>query len=166
MATAESLHDDMDLSTPGPSGIARQPRRDSITMLQVDDLYAHMVHNLEIIPIDDSVVLPEITDDAHDQSDDTADDIHVDAVLDLEGVSIDDPVRMYLREIGRVPSSAPTTKWPSPSVWSAAKLSTASSRISLPLRLHSPAEVICLEVYEALVENWQIIHECLFLAIR
>src|SRR5438067_208007 len=99
MATAESLHDDMNLDAPSTT---RQPRRDNITMLQVDDLYAHMVHNLEIIPIDDSVALPEITDDGHDHSDDAEDDVHVDTVLDLEGVSIDDPVRMYLREIGRV----------------------------------------------------------------
>ncbi len=31
------------------------------------------------------------------------DDTDLDAVLDFEGMSIDDPVRMYLREIGRVP---------------------------------------------------------------
>ncbi|MDB5079848.1 MAG: polymerase, sigma 70 subunit, RpoD family [Chloroflexi bacterium] len=34
---------------------------------------------------------------------DNDDDTDLDAVLDFEGMSIDDPVRMYLREIGRVP---------------------------------------------------------------
>ncbi len=33
----------------------------------------------------------------------TADEPDLDTVLDFEGMSIDDPVRMYLREIGRVP---------------------------------------------------------------
>src|SRR5580765_4351668 len=157
MATAESLHDDMNLDVPSTS---RQPRRDNITMLQVDDLYAHMVHNLEIIPIDDSVTLPEITDDAHDHGDDAEDDIHVDTVLDLEGVSIDDPVRMYLREIGRV------------SLLSADHEVSLAKRMERGESLHSflqdvvyrygftpPSEVICLEVYEALVDNWEILQE-------
>jgi RNA polymerase primary sigma factor len=157
MATAESLHDDMNLDAPSTS---RQPRRDNITMLQVDDLYAHMVHNLEIIPIDDSVALPEITDDAHDHSDDAEDDIHVDTVLDLEGVSIDDPVRMYLREIGRV------------SLLSADHEVALAKRMERGESLHGflqdvvyrygftpPSEVICLEVYEAVVDNWELLEE-------
>ena len=72
-------------------------------MLQVDDLYAHMVHNLEIIPIDDSVRLslksPTTRTTTATMPRTTT---HIETVLDMEGVSIDDPVRMYLREIGRV----------------------------------------------------------------
>jgi len=155
MATAESLHDDMNLDSPST---LRQPGRDNITMLQVDDLYAHMVHNLEIIPIDDSVTLPEITDDATDHGDDAEADLHVDTVLDLEGVSIDDPVRMYLREIGRV------------SLLSADHEVSLAKRMERGESLHGflqdvvyrygftpPSEVICLEVYEALVDNWEIL---------
>jgi RNA polymerase primary sigma factor len=129
-------------------------------MLQVDDLYAHMVHNLEIIPIDDSAPLPEITDDAQDHSDDAEDDTHIDTVLDLEGVSIDDPVRMYLREIGRV------------SLLSADHEVALAKRMERGESLHSflqdvvyrygftpPSEVICLEVYESLVDNWLILED-------
>ncbi len=160
MATAESIHDDMTLGTSGQSGSSRQPRRDNITMLQVDDLFAHMAHNLEIIPIDDGAALPEITDDGPDQSDDIEDEIHVDTVLDMEGVSIDDPVRMYLREIGHV------------SLLSADHEVALAKRMERGESLHGflqdvvyrygftpPSEVICLEVYEALVDNWQILHE-------
>src|SRR5205085_55588 len=46
------------------------------------------------------LVMPDITDDVSGLHDD--DEVHIDAMLDMEGVSIDDPVRMYLREIGRV----------------------------------------------------------------
>jgi len=155
MATAESVHDDMNL---GASATSRQTRRDNITMLQVDDLFAHMAHNLEIIPIDDSGTLHEITDDAPEQGDDVEDDAHVDVMLDLEGVSIDDPVRMYLREIGRV------------SLLSADHEVALAKRMERGESLHAflqdvvyrygftpPAEVICLEVYEALVDNWDIL---------
>ncbi|MEO8285491.1 MAG: RNA polymerase sigma factor RpoD [Chloroflexota bacterium] len=157
MATAESLHDDMSLDAPVAT---RQSRRDNITMLQVDDLYAHMVHNLEIIPIDDSVTLPEITDDGNDPGQDDEDETHIETVLDLEGVSIDDPVRMYLREIGRV------------SLLSADHEVALAKRMERGESLHGfmgdlvyrygftpPSEVICLEVYEALVDNWHVLQE-------
>src|SRR5215208_1279227 len=82
-------------------------------------------------------------------------DEHVEMVLDMEGVGIDDPVRMYLREIGRV------------------SLLTAGHEVALAKRMESglalgkrmnemrrnygfvpPAEVVCLELYEALVHYW------------
>ena len=48
----------------------------------------------------------EIVDDSQDNSNDDDVDLDEDVEIDLsvpEGVSIDDPVRMYLKEIGRVP---------------------------------------------------------------
>ena len=58
MATAESL-DDLQVHAP------RQNRRDNLTMLQIDDLCEQLV-NLGIVPIDDSVTIPEITDETPD----------------------------------------------------------------------------------------------------
>jgi RNA polymerase primary sigma factor len=87
-------------------------------------------------------------------------DEHVEMVLDMEGVGIDDPVRMYLREIGRV------------------ALLTAGNEVALAKRMergmclnkrmaefrHSygfipPAEVVCLELYDALVHYWPAFEE-------
>ena len=48
----------------------------------------------------------DVVDDSNDQSDDGDDKPDEDVDIDLsvpEGISIDDPVRMYLKEIGRVP---------------------------------------------------------------
>jgi RNA polymerase primary sigma factor len=84
-------------------------------------------------------------------------------VLDTEGVGTDDPVRLYLREIGRVP------------------LLTADSEVSLAKRMERgeclkrvvgrlvqrygftpPSEVICLELYELLVRTWPVLEEIYF----
>ncbi len=48
----------------------------------------------------------DVVDDSNDQSDDSDEKSEDDVDIDLsvpEGISIDDPVRMYLKEIGRVP---------------------------------------------------------------
>lgn len=48
----------------------------------------------------------DVGDDSNDQSDDSDEKSEDDVDIDLsvpEGISIDDPVRMYLKEIGRVP---------------------------------------------------------------
>ena len=152
MATAESL-DDLPLHAP------RQKRRDNLTMLQIDDLCEQMVH-LGIVPIDDSVTIPEITDETPDPQVEIEDESHIDLGSVLEGISIDDPVRMYLREIGRV------------------SLLTADHEVALAKRMERgealnifvrdleynygftpPAELVCLEVYESLVNNWRLLEE-------
>ena len=181
MATAESIHG-MDMPEPASPGAARQPRPSNISLFPVDDLALrlgrahahphdpHDAHGLDADPhdamlhfgigLDDplSLGIPDLTDDGaglHDE-----DEVHIDAVLDMEGVSIDDPVRMYLREIGRV------------------SLLTADHEVSLAKRIERgealgnfvneledqygftpPPEVICLEVYEALVSHWRILEE-------
>jgi RNA polymerase primary sigma factor len=139
-------------------------RRGNLTMLQIDDICADLVH-LGVMPIDDSVSLQVVTDDGHDHNEIEIErvDEHVDLVLDLEGVSTDDPVRMYLREIGRV------------------SLLTADHEVALAKRMEKgeclssvlanleehygfapPPEVICLELYEALVRNWPLLEEVYF----
>lgn len=108
--------------------------------------------------IDDPLGL-SVSDIAEEDNDDD-DDIPVDAVLDMEGVSVEDPVRMYLREIGRV------------------SLLTADHEVSLAKRIERgealggflrdlrehygympPPEIICLEVYDSLYNRWRMLEE-------
>jgi RNA polymerase primary sigma factor len=176
MATAESL-DDMHFGpvrTTRDARQTRQSRRDNLTMLQLDDLCADMVH-LGIVPIHDSVIIPEITDDptdeqdphalhsAHDNGLDAEDDGHVDTVLDMEGVSIDDPVRMYLREIGRVSLlSADHEVALAKRMERGEALSGFLTDLEYRYGFTPPSEVVCLEVYENLVDNWGILEEVYF----
>ncbi len=66
---------------------------------QMDSFYdACSSNNIEIIDDvspDDSMILSSTDDDAIDDS--------VDISISTEGISIDDPVKIYLKEIGRVP---------------------------------------------------------------
>ena len=77
--------------------------QDSVTPDAMDALYQRcMDEGIEII--DDTDVGAE--DDAADFADDLEDKDETDTDIDLsvpEGVALDDPVRMYLKEIGRVP---------------------------------------------------------------
>ena len=79
--------------------------QDSVTPDAMDALYqCCMDENIEII--DDADVGAE--DDAADFADDLEDKDETDTDVDIdlsvpEGVALDDPVRMYLKEIGRVP---------------------------------------------------------------
>ncbi|HEX2916462.1 MAG TPA: RNA polymerase sigma factor RpoD [Chloroflexia bacterium] len=65
---------------------------------QVEDVYAELLE----LGIE---VLEEAKDftPAVDLEKESDEDVDLDMALDFEGMSIDDPVRMYLREIGRVP---------------------------------------------------------------
>ena len=79
--------------------------QDSVTPDAMDALYQRcMDEGIEII--DDADV--GAADDAADFADDLEDKAETDADVDIdisvpEGVALDDPVRMYLKEIGRVP---------------------------------------------------------------
>lgn len=79
-----------------------------LTTDQIDEVYEQLGRmGIDVIPVpeEEEEVLEKTTDD--DLNDDTEDaDVVEDADVDLtvpEGVGIDDPVRMYLKEIGRVP---------------------------------------------------------------
>src|SRR5829696_6649633 len=158
MANAQLLDD---MHAPSP----QQPRRDNITMLQLDDVCADLLHLgvMGVAPLDDPILIPGLPGEISDQVEIEPADEHVEMVLDLEGVSIDDPVRMYLREIGRV------------------SLLTADHEVALAKRMERgeclggaidrlerkygfvpPSEVVCLELYEALVSNWPVLEEVYF----
>jgi RNA polymerase primary sigma factor len=64
---------------------------------QIDDVYRHLANEgIDVVPEDDLEVFEK------DEDNSETEDVGVD--LDIpEGVDIDDPVRMYLKEIGRVP---------------------------------------------------------------
>lgn len=72
---------------------------------EIDELYdIFSKMGIEIVQddSDDSTDLDNEDDDI--QEDENMDiDLNVDEAINLDGVSIDDPVRMYLKEIGRVP---------------------------------------------------------------
>jgi len=159
-------------------------RKGNVTMLQIDTVCEEMLH-LGILRPDDTTAIIDLADDVHDLHDDhdvqnihvlhdlhdghdlsehdievEPADEHVEMVLDMEGVGIDDPVRMYLREIGRV------------------ALLTAGHEVALAKRMERglclkkrltwlsrsygfvpPAEVVCLELYDALVHYWPALEE-------
>ena len=85
-----------------------------LTADQIDEVYEQIGQmGIDIIPEAGEVeALEKVTDDIPDDIPEVVDDpdaeeeVDVDVDLDLsipEGVGIDDPVRMYLKEIGRVP---------------------------------------------------------------
>jgi len=77
---------------------------------QIDDVYQQFGRmGIDVVPEPGEVdleILKKAKEDEEDLADDADDDEEVEAEVDLsvpEGVGIDDPVRMYLKEIGRVP---------------------------------------------------------------
>lgn len=78
-----------------------------LTAEQLDDMYEVLQKN-HIEVITDDVAVEEEEDIIEDDDEEVTDDVREakEVTLDLsipEGVNIDDPVRMYLKEIGRVP---------------------------------------------------------------
>lgn len=82
---------------------------DNLSTEQMEQIYNYLdSHSIDVIPVIDDTVMTEepLLDDADDEtfmkeSDD--DDIDLDAVDLLDGIGTEDPVRMYLKEIGTVP---------------------------------------------------------------
>ncbi len=83
---------------------------DNLGPEQMDEIYSYLEHNnIDVIPIIDDTLLvdddPLLMDDVDDDFVDgkMEDDIDLDAIDLLEGIGTEDPVRMYLKEIGTVP---------------------------------------------------------------
>ena len=83
---------------------------DNLGPEQMDEIYNYLEHsNIDVIPVtddallaeDDSLLLDDLDDDFRD--DKVEEDIDLDAIDLLEGIGTEDPVRMYLKEIGTVP---------------------------------------------------------------
>ena len=74
-----------------------------LTAEQLDDIYTTFTKlNIEVVP-DEAVEAADVTDIVADDDDTHSEkNINIDLSIDT-GVNIDDPVRMYLKEIGRVP---------------------------------------------------------------
>ena len=77
---------------------------------QMDEIYSYLEHNnIVVIPIIDDTALvdddPLLMDDIDDDFSGAKmeEDIDLDAIDLLEGIGTEDPVRMYLKEIGTVP---------------------------------------------------------------
>ena len=76
---------------------------------QMDEIYNYLEHsNIDVVPViddamlaDDSMLLDDLADDYREDKD--GEDIDLDAIDLLEGIGTEDPVRMYLKEIGTVP---------------------------------------------------------------
>ena len=84
---------------------------DNLTPDQMEQIYSYLEERrIDVIPVmDDSLLAEEplLLDDDDFVGDDSflkeAEDIDLDAVDLLEGIGTEDPVRMYLKEIGTVP---------------------------------------------------------------
>ena len=83
---------------------------DNLSTEQMEQIYSYLEsHNIDVIPViddsllvDDSLLLDEVDDDTFMKVVEE-EDIDLDAIDLLEGIGTEDPVRMYLKEIGTVP---------------------------------------------------------------
>ena len=84
---------------------------DILSPEQMDQIYTYLENrNIDVVPIldenalsDDSLLLDDADDSFMKDAEDEELDIDLDAVDLLEGIGTEDPVRMYLKEIGTVP---------------------------------------------------------------
>ena len=82
---------------------------DSLNPEQMDQIYSYREgRGVDVVPVIDDAMLSEdalLLDDLDDSfiKDGEDEDIDIDAVDLLEGIGTEDPVRMYLKEIGTVP---------------------------------------------------------------
>ncbi len=84
---------------------------DSLTPEQMDQIYSYLENRgIDVVPVFDESILSDealLLDDSDDSfmkdAEDEELDIDLDAVDLLEGIGTEDPVRMYLKEIGTVP---------------------------------------------------------------
>ena len=82
---------------------------DNLGPEQMDEIFNYLEHsNIDVVPViddamlaDDSMLLDDLDDDYREEKD--GEDIDLDAIDLLEGIGTEDPVRMYLKEIGTVP---------------------------------------------------------------
>lgn len=157
MVNAVHLLDDMSPIVP------RQPKRDNITMLPVDDLCGVDLAQLVTLPMDDHLLVPGLPGE-HDQGIEIEPtDEQVEMVLDMEGVGTDDPVRMYLREIGRVPLLVADQEVALAKRMERGEcLGNTMERLEDRYGFAPPAEVVCLELYESLVRTWDVLEEVYF----
>ena len=83
---------------------------DDLSTEQMEQIYSYLEnHGIDVIPVIDDNLLAEdplLLDDDDDErfmKDSDEDDIDLDAIDLLEGIGTEDPVRLYLKEIGTVP---------------------------------------------------------------
>ncbi len=84
---------------------------DNLGTEQMEQIYNYLEEkNIDVVPVIDDTVLTDdslLLDDDDVDMDDSfmkeSEDIEIDAVDLLEGIGTEDPVRMYLKEIGTVP---------------------------------------------------------------
>ena len=84
---------------------------ESLSPEQMDQIYSYLENRgIDVVPVldenvlsDDSLLLDDSDDSSMKDAEDEELDIDLDAVDLLEGIGTEDPVRMYLKEIGTVP---------------------------------------------------------------
>ena len=81
---------------------------DELSTEQMEHIYSYLEsHGVDVIPIiDDSILVEDpllLDDDERFLKDSEEEEIDLDAIDLLEGIGTEDPVRMYLKEIGTVP---------------------------------------------------------------
>ncbi len=78
---------------------------------QMDQIYSYLEsHNVDVVPViddamlaDDPLIMDDLDEDGFMKDGEADEDIDLDAIDLLEGIGTEDPVRMYLKEIGTVP---------------------------------------------------------------
>lgn len=82
---------------------------ENLSTEQMEQIYSYLEsHSIDVIPVIDDAVLAEdplLIDEEDDDSftKETEEEVDLDAIELLDGIGTEDPVRMYLKEIGTVP---------------------------------------------------------------
>ncbi len=142
--------------------VYRKDRPSHLTMLPLTKIEeADEPEPAALLPSDEARAIsllhpvPSIRDMPGFDTDVEATTEQINKALDRVGVSIDDPVRMYLHEIGRVELlSADAEVALAKRIERGEALGRKLAALEDQYGFKPPAEIVCLEIYEALVAAW------------
>lgn len=105
VALAKTKHNSLDITEINDFFVS-----DNLNPEQMEQIYSYLENNnIDVVPViddtlivDDSLLLEDDLDDGFIKETEE-EDIDIDAIDLLEGIGTEDPVRMYLKEIGTVP---------------------------------------------------------------
>ena len=149
-----------DLFADEPSGLedaedARQPREAADDLAEGDDELGGAAVELDDLDLEDTGFDGEEGEPGEEELEEIEEEGLDSATISLAELA-DDPVRMYLKEIGQVPLLGPDQEiWLAAQMMAERHLHTLINREPNPKSRHLPTdEALCLDLYDELVETW------------